>query len=272
LPAAQSASSPPDSEHEHGAPRILVVEDSPMNQRVALGMLEQLGYAVAAVGNGLEALDAVQRTPFAAILMDCQMPQMDGFAASVEIRRREVAGQHVPIIAMTANAMKGDRERCLAAGMDDYLSKPVRFEDLQVALGRAVPQHALQDRDQTTERDEALDPDALQRLRRSQRPDQPDIIASLLGEFRTSAQPQLAMLQGAVAEADAAALASVAHRLKGEAAIMGALVVSALCAELEALGRAPGQGWLAEATALVARLESELDRAVAALERHCPVH
>ena len=117
-------------------PRILVVEDTPINQQVARGMLARLGYGADLVSDGLEALEALSRGSYAAILMDCHMPRMDGFEASRELRLREGGTSHTPIIAMTASAMGGQREKCLAAGMDDYLAKPVRLPELEAALRR----------------------------------------------------------------------------------------------------------------------------------------
>ena len=123
-------------------PRILVVEDNPVNQMVALRMLTRLGYRADAVGNGVEALDAVLRTRYAAILMDCAMPVMDGYEATRRIRQTESIGHRLPIIAVTALAQPWDRQRCLAAGMDDYVSKPIRAATLAMALDRWIHAHA----------------------------------------------------------------------------------------------------------------------------------
>jgi CheY-like chemotaxis protein len=117
--------------------RVLLAEDNAVNQKVALHMLARLGYRADVAANGLEALSAVRRQPYDIILMDVQMPEMDGLEAARQIRAGEVSGGHRPwIIALTANAMEGDRERCLQAGMDDYLGKPIKSEDLVAALER----------------------------------------------------------------------------------------------------------------------------------------
>jgi len=119
--------------------RILIAEDNPVNQLVAVRMLEKLGYRADVAANGSEAVDALTRIDYAAVLMDCQMPEMDGFEATREIRRRQTPAHRTPVIAMTAGAAQEDRDRCFAADMDDYISKPVRTEKLGLVLARWVP-------------------------------------------------------------------------------------------------------------------------------------
>jgi CheY-like chemotaxis protein len=117
--------------------KVLLAEDNTVNQKVAMFLLEKLGYSVVIASNGLEVLDKMAGATYDFILMDCQMPEMDGFAATAEIRRREGPEHRTPIVAMTAHAMQGDREKCLRTGMDEYVSKPIRVEELREALDRA---------------------------------------------------------------------------------------------------------------------------------------
>jgi CheY-like chemotaxis protein len=120
--------------------QVLLAEDNEINQRITRRLLEKLGLTVKTASNGREAADAVTKQRYALILMDCQMPVMDGFEATASIRSWEKDERHTPICALTANAMEGDRERCLDSGMDDYISKPVHLEDLRAVVARWIPQ------------------------------------------------------------------------------------------------------------------------------------
>ena len=134
-PAAESPLRLATPVPRHGSGRILLTEDNPVNQRLALRILEKGGYSVVVVSNGRQALDVLETQSFDAVLMDVQMPEMDGFTTTAAIREREkVSGHRIPIVALTAHAMQGYKERCLNAGMDAYLSKPVRAEEIFAVL------------------------------------------------------------------------------------------------------------------------------------------
>ena len=183
---------------------MLVVEDNAVNQRVAVRMLEKRGFHADAVANGREAVDALAQIPYDLVLMDCQMPEMDGYAATAAIRRREqeqgTAARRTPIIAMTAHALKGDAEKCLAAGMDDYIPKPVTVQHLEAALTRWSPQTA------PGTLDEAVDASALAALQDLQGEGQPDLLAELSAIYLRETPLRLAALHEALARADAEAL------------------------------------------------------------------
>jgi CheY-like chemotaxis protein len=138
LPPGDEALAPSAGQGEpsHERRRVLLAEDNVVNQKVAVRMLEKIGCRVDVVANGLEAVEAARRVPYDLIFMDCQMPELDGFGAATEIRQHEPAKQHTPIVALTASALESDRQRCLAAAMDDFLAKPVSRSGLDEALRR----------------------------------------------------------------------------------------------------------------------------------------
>jgi signal transduction histidine kinase/CheY-like chemotaxis protein len=198
---------------------ILLAEDNATNQAVALHILRRRGYRVDIAANGREAVDALRREQYAAVLMDCQMPVLDGYAATAEIRQLEGA-RRTPIIAMTAHAMEGDRERCIAAGMDDYLSKPLRAADLDAALARWIDVHGPA----------VIDRSLLAALARDL--GDPAIADEICDLFLSELGPRVDAIHTA---ADSEALRIAAHTLKGSAANVGAVAISGAAAEIEQL-------------------------------------
>jgi signal transduction histidine kinase/DNA-binding response OmpR family regulator/HPt (histidine-containing phosphotransfer) domain-containing protein len=276
VPAATVRAAPGPGNGAAGgdAPRVLVVDDSPINQQVALGMLAKLGYHGEAVGDGHAALAALARVPYAAVLMDRHMPDLDGFAATAEVRRREGPERHTPIIALTAHAMPSDRQQCLAAGMDDYVAKPILMEELEVALRRWAPlpewsreAAVARDGDGATDDGEAsppaIDRGAWERLRRLQSPGQADVVAKYVALYLQIAPQRVAALREAQARGAAEELKGIAHTLKGEAEVIGARELQALGARLE---EAADAGELGEAPALVQAIEAAWDRTRMALD------
>ncbi|HZS01884.1 MAG TPA: response regulator [Chloroflexota bacterium] len=252
---------------------VLVVDDTPISRRLALGVLAKLGYAADAVTSGRQALEALTHGAYAAVLMDCQMPEMDGFAATAEVRRLPGAAGRTPIIAVTASAMPGERERCLAAGMNDYIAKPFRVEELAAVLQRWAPrardvEAPVPATDEQTPAGGAetpvLDAAAFASLGGSDSGDSATLRREVARLFLEDTPRRLAALQDALAAADPAALASTAHALKGEASLIGAREVAALARELELQARM-GQPHGSEL--MVARLAAACERACAAVAR-----
>jgi signal transduction histidine kinase/CheY-like chemotaxis protein/HPt (histidine-containing phosphotransfer) domain-containing protein len=247
--------------------RVLVAEDNLVNQRVIVRLLEKYGHSVALTGDGAQAVSAHAREPFDLVLMDVQMPEMDGFEATQVIRTREAGtGRRTPIVAMTAHAMKGDRERCLAAGMDDYVSKPVqRSELLRVLNGAAgsapasaetpapvAPTPPPCDRAPPLDRAAALD-----RLGGDE-----ELFAEVAGVFLGDAPKLLSDLRAAVAAGDAFAVQRSAHGLKGAVGYVGGTPAATAAAALEKIGAA---GALTDAPHALAVLAAEIDRLSSAL-------
>jgi PAS domain S-box-containing protein len=297
----------PFAHHAEGSEqvRILLVEDNPVNREVACGMLETLNFRIDTAENGREAVAAVESTAYALIFMDCQMPEMDGFTATQLIREREASTtppshinvhrslSHVPIVALTAHAMQGDRELCLAAGMDDYLTKPFTLSQLEQVLARwvfnrrpvqvevcgdvtnaPVQQHpaALQEvpalqmvkpRQDTIIEPTTIDQAALAAIRALQRPGQPDIVARIVTQYMDSSPEIIDRIRRAVLSKDAGELRAAAHRLKSSSAQLGATALASDCRELEMMG---ARGELERADETLKKLERHYADACAAFQ------
>jgi two-component system sensor histidine kinase/response regulator len=242
--------------------RILLAEDNAVNQKLATRMLEKQGHAVTVAGNGREALAVVQAERFDLVLMDVQMPEMNGFEATTAIRELErETGTHLPIIAMTANAMKGDRERCLEAGMDAYLSKPFQLKELLAVIESLVPDSAepgasLPDAPAISEvpaASEVFDrAAALERVGGDL-----ELLAELAGLFLDDHPKLLAAIRAAIASGNHQALEQAAHTLKGSVSNFCARAAAEAALRLERMGR---EGDLARATEACAALVGEIER------------
>jgi CheY-like chemotaxis protein/HPt (histidine-containing phosphotransfer) domain-containing protein len=215
---------------------ILLAEDNVVNQKVAVRQLQKLGYRADAVANGREALEALGRIPYDLVLMDCQMPEMDGYAATAEIRRREGDSKHTPVVAMTANALEGDRERCMAAGMDDYVSKPVRPEELAAVLERFLSDASRVAQDAPGVLKDTRPPVDLERLH-AVMGDDPEEVCAIIGVYLEQMAHSLERLDAAIASCDAPEVNSVAHNCVGVSATCGADALLGPLRELERMGR-----------------------------------
>jgi PAS domain S-box-containing protein len=211
-------------------PRVLVAEDNPVNRRIVLAQLKKVGYSCDSVANGLEVLEALDRVPYDLVLMDVQMPEMDGFEATQRIRELEKAsGRRTRIVAMTAHAMAGDRERCLASGMDDYISKPLRRDDLLRALKEAglLPHHDNNEKTFLHSRAELL----------SQCNGDDELMSELVSIFQQSPPQIVQSIGDAIEKRDAPALAGGAHKLLSSLGAFGARQAGSLALRLERHGQ-----------------------------------
>jgi PAS domain S-box-containing protein len=260
--------------------RVLVADDNATNQQVAQLMLEHLGCRVDVVADGREAVRMVEALPYDLVLMDCEMPELDGFAATAEIRSREGNGVRLPIIAVTAKALQGDRERCLAAGMDDYLSKPVQVEGLEAALrrwmrgrkphaagalppnGKTTPTVAPEPREETAG---GLDPAVMARLRALAEQVDPSMLSQLSRTFQDDATGRVTLLRQAAAAGDTAGMRKTAHALKGACANLGATKMAEISGQIEGLDETPER-----AGALLDGLETEFERVRRELAQEIP--
>jgi CheY-like chemotaxis protein len=217
--------------------RILVAEDNAVNQKVAVRMLEKLGYTADIARNGLEVIRAMSYVPYDLVFMDCQMPEMDGFEATSQIRETEGTARHTHIVAMTANALQGDREKSLAARMDDYISKPVRHTDLAGAIDRLLS--LSQAADQTAPKAITpvllLDESVLQEMAGSE--GEWGFVQELLAEFVRETLARIDETRRAAATDDCTGVQGTAHRLKGACKQLGLVAMAEICQRLEDRGK-----------------------------------
>jgi signal transduction histidine kinase/CheY-like chemotaxis protein/HPt (histidine-containing phosphotransfer) domain-containing protein len=300
--AGQAAAAPEASEALHFDStlaeryplRILLAEDHPVNQKLILALLARMGYRAEVANNGLEVLAALQRHEYDVVLMDVQMPEMDGLEAARRICRQWAPAKRPRIVAVTANTMRGDCDDCLAAGMDDYLGKPLKVEELQQALvrsgewmqertGRTVgaaagaelgrysddrlasgAADAVDPSSPPVAEPEVLDPTALATLRELQIGGEPDLLCSLIELYLAETPPLLSTMREGLRAGDVEPVREAAHTLKSTSGSLGAGRMAALCVQLEGCLR---RGSLGESEALVAGLVQDYGRVEQALKR-----
>lgn len=216
---------------------ILVVEDNKVNQKVLCLNLEKLAYSFDIANNGLEAIELLSKKSFDLILMDCQMPELDGYEATKRIRTLSNSQRaKIPIIALTANAIKGDREKCLEAGMNDYLTKPIDTKKLSMTLEKWIAQASRMDSPTQTETP-ILSIEVIESIQSLQEPGKPDFLTQLISIYSETSNESMKQLKKAISINDMKALSSVAHSLKSSSANMGAQNMATLCFEFEAMGK-----------------------------------
>jgi CheY-like chemotaxis protein len=236
-----------DGKHARSALRILLAEDNAMNQKVALRLLERLGYRADVANNGLEAIEALEQKPYDVVLMDVQMPELDGLDATRRICEQWPAESRPYIVAMTANALPEDREACFAAGMNDYVAKPIRAEELAAALKRVKPRGV--DGELPENGEVALSDDALRSLREL---GGDDFLGEVIDAFVVDAPELIATLRRSLDDGSTEELRRAAHTLKSNGATLGAEEFAELCRTLEHQAKS---GELDGASELVDRIE-----------------
>ena len=253
-------------------PRVLLVEDNKVNQTVAVAILARLGYRADVAGDGKQAVEQVMQGRHGLVLMDCQLPVLDGYQATAEIRHREGSARRTPIIAMTGAVLE-DRQRCLTAGMDDHIAKPVLLDEVRVVLSRWLgggdaTRPVMGTAVATTSTMGVLDRGRLNEFGRLDATENGAVLISeLIKCFLASIPVDLAELRAALHQGDAIGVTRIAHRLKGAAGTVGSSGMVTLCEQLEVLARS---GAIQPAGDLLPPLEQEFHRVIRALDAILP--
>ena len=244
--------------------QILLAEDHPVNQKLATQMLKKMGYRADLAANGIEVLQALERQHYDVVLMDVQMPEMDGLEATRQICQRWTVEERPYIIAMTANAMQGDREECIAAGMNDYISKPIEIQTLQTALEHSGTRANVERAPIASPAEPAwIDLSVIEKLRSLQEEGQPDFVQEMIAVYLRTAPTLLDSIRQAVTQGDSQKLRQAAHTLKGNSAMIGTSQVAKWSRQLEDLGRT---GNLADASQVLTQLEDAFEQTTQAIQ------
>jgi signal transduction histidine kinase/DNA-binding response OmpR family regulator len=282
LPAMPQVVPAPAKPAEHAEVRILVAEDNPVNQEVTAASLAFLGYGADVADNGAAAVAAFEKNRYDVILMDCHMPQLDGFEAARLIRsieERHPQRGHTPIIAISANAMQDDKECCLAAGMDDHLAKPFKLEELKNKLAHwtaakqqtsgGEPKPSLAAAPQPAADSESVDWSSLDRIAQLQRPGRPNVVEKIVNGFRAATPAGIDAIDAALAAKNFQRVRENAHKLKSSSANVGATALSSLFRELEVAGAESNADRAAE---LLAQVRNEYEYVRCCLDEYLAAH